>query len=327
VLQDRATRGQYPPGSVFKIVLAAAALEENVIGPLDTLFCPGQFRFGDRTFRCWQARGHGNVNLHRALVESCDVYFYQLGLKLGIERIAKYASAFGLGQPTGLVDQGEKSGVVPSPQWKKTALGTPWYSGETVSVAIGQGYTLVTPIQMAVLISAVANGGTIFRPLIVRRIEENNGTVLRTYLPEVRSRLPVSPENLEIIRRALRGVVHDERGTGFRAKIPGIVVAGKTGTAQVVRLKHRKDSKEQKEGPRLRRDHAWFVAFAPYEEPTIAVAVLAEHAGKGGSRYAPLAQQLIAYYLGIELKTNPKSARALPAPIHNDSPGRPVGTL
>ncbi len=299
ILQDRATRGQYPPGSVFKIVMAAAGLEENLIQPTDTLFCPGNFRFHDRIHRCWQAHGHGNVNLHRALVESCDVFFYQLGLKLGISRIARYASSFGLGKPTGIVKRGEKVGIVPSPGWKKKVLGQPWYTGETISVSIGQGYSLVTPIQIAVLTAAVANGGTLFRPILVRRIDESDGTVLETFTPEITGQLPVSPRNLKLIRNALRGVVHDPRGTGFRARLPGIKVAGKTGTAQVVRLKARKDSKEQQTRPRTLRDHAWFIAFAPFEEPSIAVVVLAEHAGQGGSRYAPLAKALIAHHLGI----------------------------
>jgi penicillin-binding protein 2 len=309
VLQDRATRGQYPPGSVFKIVMAAAGLEEKVIGPSDTVFCPGHFYFGKRIYRCWQAPGHGKVNLHRAISESCDVYFYQLGLKLGIDRIARYARAFGLGAPTGLVADGEKAGIVPSSAWKKRVLREKWYTGETVSVAIGQGFTLVTPIQMAVLISAVANDGEIFRPMLVRRIEESDGSVVRTFSPKSRGRLPVKPKNLKIIQKALRGVVHDKRGTGFRAKIKGIEVAWKTGTAQVVRLKERKDSKMQQEGPRLRRDHAWFVAYAPFDKPTIAVVVLAEHAGKGGSRYAPLAKGLISEYLGIQENPPPASAR------------------
>ena len=202
ILQDRATRGQYPPGSVFKIIMAAAGLEENLIQPTDTFFCPGNFKFRDRTYRCWQARGHGHVDLHRALVESCDVFFYELGLKLGISRIAQYASAFGLGKPTGIVEQGEKVGIVPSPGWKKKVLGQPWYPGETVSVSIGQGYSLVTPIQIAVLTAAVANGGTLFRPTLVRRIEESDGTVVETFAPEITGQLPVSPKNLKLIRNA-----------------------------------------------------------------------------------------------------------------------------
>ena len=327
IFQDRATRGQYPPGSVFKIVMAAAALEENVLGLSDTLFCSGEFSFGGRAYRCWQARGHGRINLHRALVESCDVFFYQLGLKLGIKRISRYASAFGLGRPTGILSRGEKAGVVPSPQWKKKTLGHPWYPGETVSVSIGQGYLLVTPIQMAVLISAVANGGTLYRPAIVRRIEHSDGTVTKTFRPEIRGRLPVSPRNLNIIRKALRGVVHSARGTGFRARIPGIEVAGKTGTAQVVRLRHRKDSKEQQQKPRVQRDHAWFVAFAPFEEPTIAVVVLAEHAGRGGSRYAPLARELIAHYLGLRDESLPRNVRASSPPANGESTSRAQGAL
>jgi penicillin-binding protein 2 len=214
-----------------------------------------------------------------------------------------------MGRPTGIVSRGEKGGVVASSAWKKKALGQRWYTGETVSVSIGQGYTLVTPMQMAVLIAAVANGGTLFRPNLVRRIEENDGTVRETFGPEIRGRLPVSPKNLKVVRTALRGVVQDARGTGFRARVPGIQVAGKTGTAQVVRLKHRKDSKEQRAGRREFRDHAWFVAFAPYEEPVIAVVVLAEHAGVGGSRYAPLARELIAHHLGIRMEKRPPGAQ------------------
>lgn len=324
IIQDRATRGQYPPGSVFKIIMAAAGLEENLIQPTDTFSCPGNFKFRDRTYRCWQARGHGHVDLHRALVESCDVFFYELGLKLGISRIAQYASAFGLGKPTGIVEQGEKVGIVPSPGWKKKVLGQPWYPGETVSVSIGQGYSLVTPIQIAVLTAAVANGGTLFRPTLVRRIEESDGTVVETFAPEITGQLPVSPKNLKLIRNALRGVVHEPRGTGFRARLPGIKVAGKTGTAQVVRLKARKDSKEQQTKPRFLRDHAWFIAFAPFDEPSIAVVVLAEHAGQGGSRYAPLAKAFIAHHLKIidpqpqaRIKVSSSSPRLHHAP-HNE---------
>ncbi len=300
ILLNRATRA-YPPGSVFKIVMAAAALEEGIMKVNDTIFCQGEIFYGDRTYRCWEARGHRNSNLHRALVESCDVYFYKIGLELGINQIAKYASAFGLGKPTGIVQFGEKVGIVPTPAWKKKAKKKPWYPGETVSVSIGQGFTTVTPIQIAVLTAAIANGGTLFQPLLVRRIEESNGTVLETFASRITGRLPLTPKNMKIIRNALRGVVHDSRGTGYLAKLPGIKIAGKTGTAQVARLKNRKDSKEQLAGLRKLRDHAWFIAFAPFDDPEIAVVVFAEHAGKGGSRFAPLAKALMAHHLKINI--------------------------
>lgn len=298
-LEDRATRGQYPPGSVFKIAVAAAALQEGAIKEDEELFCPGHLVFGGRTYRDWRPEGHGWVNIHQALVESCDVFFWKVGLRLGIDAIARHARAFGLGDSTGLRDQGEKEGIVPSPEWKLENIGEPWYPGETLSASIGQGYTVVTPIQMAVLISAIANEGTLYEPRLVLRVEEPDGRVIQTFGPKMRGRLPIQPQYIDMIRRGLRGVVNEERGTGSLARIQNIQVAGKTGTAQVIRLRKRHDQKEQETRPRELRDHGWFVAFAPYENATIAVVVLGEHGGLAGGRYAPLAREVIAHHLNM----------------------------
>lgn len=292
-LQNRAITGQYPPGSVYKIVMAAAGLEEEIVQPNTSIFCGGQFPFGNRIFNDWKPGGHGVVNLYSALVESCDVYFYRLGSKLGVDTIAHYAREFGLGVKTGIDLAPERPGLVPSTAWKKQEKNEPWYPGETISVSIGQGYNLVTPLQLASLISAVANGGTLWRPQLVHRIETPTGKVLREFAPQARSRLSLRPHTLQTIRKALYGVVHDPKGTGKKAYIENFGVAGKTGTVQVVGVR------KTKELPERYRDHGWFVAFAPFDNPQIALAILAEHGGKGGSNYAALAKKIIEKYFNL----------------------------
>ena len=291
-LQNRALAGQYPSGSIHKAFVAAAALQAGVITPGTRVYCPGHFTLGRRTYRCWKRGGHGEVDLHEALVKSCDVYFYRAGLALGIDRTAEYLRAFGLGTPTGIVVGDESSGLVPTEAWKERRFGEPWVLGETVSAAIGQGFNLVTPIQLAVAYGALANGGAVMRPRIVLELRERDGSVTQQ-APEVVGRLPIDPDHLERVRRALWAVVNDPQGTGRRAQVPGLDVAGKTGTAQVVRLERVEDFGDQ-EIPRKYRDHAWFAAFAPIEHPEIVVAVLVEHGGGGGSVAAPLAQRVLA---------------------------------
>jgi penicillin-binding protein 2 len=296
-LNNRALQGQYPPGSIFKIVTALAALEEGVVSPQKTQFCPGSYVYGSRTFRDWKAGGHGTMNLRQAIIESCDVYFYHVGQELGVDRIARYARAFGLGQATGFALDGEKNGLIPSTQWKRRAREQPWYAGETLSVAIGQGYTLFTPLQAANMIAAVANGGTLYKPYIVLRQENADGTILHETVPEVLHQLPLKPQHLAIVRQGLWGVVNDPKGTGKKAHHEHIAIAGKTGTAQVVRLEQSGPRQRQEQIPERYRDHAWFVAFAPFEAPTIAVVVMIEHAGKGGGQFAEYAKALIHAYL------------------------------
>jgi penicillin-binding protein 2 len=234
-----------------------------------------------------------------ALVQSCDVFFYQVGEKLGVDRLAKYAKTCGLGLPTGIDLDREAKGLVPTSGWKLSRLGVPWQGGETLSVAIGQGFDLVTPIQMLSLISAVANGGIRYKPLVVGRIESSDGSLVKKEVPVPLGRLSASEKTLQIIRRSLIDAVNKPTGTGWIARIPGVDVAGKTGTAQVVSMAEDDDNKEKSvESTRLRhRDHAWFIAFAPAEKPRIAVAVLIEHGGHGSRAAGPIAREMIKTYL------------------------------
>jgi penicillin-binding protein 2 len=295
-LLNRAIQGQYPPGSVFKLVVAAAGLEQGIITEESRFNCRGYFKFGRKKFRCWRMWGHGNIALEQAIVQSCDVYFYNLGKELGIDRIAETAHKFGLGLPTGIRLLSEKPGLIPTTSWKKKNLKSPWIPGETIPCAIGQGYVLVTPIQAVLIPCIIANGGRLFRPQVVKRIEDLEGKVIEEFLPEEYANNIISEDVRELLARAMTGVVNDKRGTAYwTARSGKLTIAGKTGTAQVVRLETKED-KNKEEIPRELRDHAWFVAFAPAEEPEVAVAVLVEHGGQGSTGAAPLAKSLLERY-------------------------------
>ncbi len=298
-LENRATRGQYPPGSIFKIVMAFATLSEGVMGPEDQVFCNGTFPFGGRVFQDWKAGGHGHMNLVQSLAQSCDVYYYTVGNKLGISRIARYARMFGLGSPTQF-DSREKGGLVPSDAWKRRRFKEKWYPGETISVSIGQSFILITPLQAANLIAAVANRGTLWKPYIVRRALTVDGKTIFRHKPTPLRRIPLKPEVFALVRKGLWEVVNGVRGTARKARIPGVWVAAKTGTAQTVRLELTGRKVKPENLPRKYRDHSWFIAFAPFEKPRIALAILGEHAGRPGSFFAPIARQLIAFHLGKE---------------------------
>jgi len=294
-LQNRAVNGQYPPASTYKLVTAYAALSEKVVEPESTIFCPGYFRLGKRNYRCWKKRGHGKMNLHDALVQSCDVYFYTLGHRLGIDNLAKYANRLGLGELTGIELQGEKPGLVPSRQWKKRFKNEPWFPGETISASIGQGYNLVTPLQSVRMISTIANGGILIRPYLVKKIEDSDGKLIQEFFPVVNRNIGIDSEVLKHLKEGLRGVVHEAHGTGHRARLKNVTVSGKTGTAQVVGMKAGEIDPEE-EIPYSFRDHAWFVAFAPYEKPEVAVSVIIEHGGHGGTTAAPIARKILETY-------------------------------
>ncbi len=289
-LLNRAIKGQYPPGSTFKIVMAVAGLEENVITPKTYIHCSGSLSSGKHVFHCWRKKGHGSVDLHRALVASCDVYFYTVGRRLGIERIAKWSRRFGLGAPTGIKLGKEMPGLVASAAWKLARFRDHWREGDTLSVAIGQGYNLMTPLQVAQMAAAVANGGTVFEPQLVEKVESPAGEILHSFKPIVKSRLRAQPGHLALVRKALAAVVSS--GTGRRAYLPHRKVAGKTGTSQVVSLE------KEKSGKKIRKfqNHAWFVAYAPADNPQLAVSVIVEHGGQGGQVAAPLARRVLAAY-------------------------------
>ena len=294
-LTNRATQGQYPPGSTFKIVVGTAALEERVVGLGKSVCCGGGLFFGGHFFRCWRKQGHGCLGFHRGLVESCDVFFYETGSRLGVDRIADYSRRYGLGGLTGLGLGSEEPGLIPDSNWKKRRFGEKWYPGETLSVAIGQGYVLATPLQMASLMGTVASSGIRYRPFVVKRIE-GPGASVTEFKPEVAGKLNVSKSTLSSLQAALRDVVQGEHGTGQRARIDGVEVAGKTGTAQAAGAGVAQGGEQG--AARRFRDHAWFVAYAPADMPTIAVAALVENAGQhGGTVAAPMARAVMERYL------------------------------
>jgi penicillin-binding protein 2 len=311
-MENRSISGQYPPGSTYKTVVAAAALEEGLITPETTFYCNGTFELGDRVFRCWQEKGHGNANLHRAIVESCDVYFYNLGKMLGVDRIAVYARAFGLGAPLGIDLPREKSGLIPTKQWKLSRLRQSWQMGETISIAIGQGYNLVTPLQLANAYAVLANGGVLYRPRLVKQLESSDGHVVKVFEPEKQGVLPVSPRNIQIINQALWGVVNEKGGTGYILKRKEQDVCGKTGTSQVIGLPQDAKARKAKRVSADFRDHALFVCFAPYRNPEIVVAVILENAGHGGAMAAPVARKVIETYFARKQlpKTQPGAQEA-----------------
>lgn len=290
-LKNRAVTGQYPPGSTYKPFVAVAALEEGVINENSRFFCNGAFQLGTRAYRCWQKQGHGWVDLHRAIVASCDVYFYNLGKILGVDRIAKYAFACGLGKATGIDLPWEKPGLIPTSKWKLEKKKEPWHVGESIPIAIGQGYDLVTPLQLAVAYGALANGGNVYRPHLVKQIEGLGGRPITVFTPELKQRATLSPTTLAIVNKGLWGVVNEGGGTGYAARRPAQDVAGKTGTAQVISQPERGRFLQARY-----RDHALFVCFAPFDHPEIVVAVILENAGHGGAVAAPLAKRVIDAY-------------------------------
>lgn len=294
-LNNRATQGQYPPGSTFKVPMAVAALESNTMSPSSSVLCTGGYQFGKRVYHDWKATGHGYVDLHKALVHSCDVYFYTVGQRMGIDTMAEYAKEFGLGRETGVELPSERMGIVPSTAWKQKAKNEPWLPGETISAAIGQGYVTVTPLQMASMIGTVANNGVSFRPRLVQAIMDRTTGNLQELPAVARGKAHAKPETFRLVKEALADVVTE--GTATRAKSSIVTIGGKTGTAQTASLG--KEKRAEKDIPKKLRDHAWFVAFAPVDNPKIAVAVLAEHMGHGGSAAAPLAKEVIETYMKL----------------------------
>ena len=297
-MNNRAIQGTYPPGSTFKPFMALGALETGKRTPGQAIADPGFYVFGGHRFRDDKPGGHGYVDMYKSIVVSCDTYYYQLATDMGIDAIARFMGSFGLGQPTGIDIKGEKSGVLPSPEWKKKRFRKPetqkWYAGETVSIGIGQGYNSYTPIQLASAVATLANDGVMFKPHVVKYVEDAVSGRRRPIEPTPLKTLPWAQKNIDEIKRGMVGV--NTEGTGARAFAnAGYVAAGKTGTAQVFNLKGAKyDEHGTKEHL---RDHALYVAFAPADKPRIALAVIVENGGFGAQSAAPIARQVFDYYL------------------------------
>jgi len=294
-LSNRATQQHFPPGSTFKPFTGLAALGLDDFTPTSREVCTGAMRFGDHVFRCWRGGGHGAIELHRAVVQSCDVYFYRAGIRAGMDRLAQMAWSFGFGSPTGFEACQEVPGIMPDRAWYEKNTRTGFLPGFVVSDAIGQGDVNVTPLQLVLAYAAIANGGLLWRPQVVLRAERAAGGLVRAFSPELRRRVAAPPEHLALMAEALAGVVNEPGGTAYwrRPQKVSFRVAGKTGTAQVVK----QGADRGRSLPYEFQDHAWFVGWAPAEAPLIAVVVLNEHAGHGGSAAAPLVMELLTYYL------------------------------
>jgi penicillin-binding protein 2 len=303
-LQNRSLQGVYPPGSTIKPFLAIGGLSEGLIDAHTTVYCNGSVVLYGHRFHCWRRGGHGFVDLESALAESCDVYFYLLGQKLGIQGIAKWLRLFGFGDKTGLDPPFESAGLIGTPQWSREVRKTPWYPGEAVSVSIGQGPLLVTVVQLARAFAALANGGHLVRPHLVPEGHDSPPP------------LTIDPESLRLVNAALAEVVHGPRGTARR--LSGLPIAGKTGTAQVARLQEGVGADEL--ASHLRH-HAWFVGWAPLDSPEIVVAAIVEHGGDGSRSAAPVVGHVVDTYLGLNRDeslpagTDASAVRAPPEPV------------
>ncbi len=288
-LLNRSTQGTYPPGSTLKIVSAFALLREKATKPNSSVHCPGYHTINGRRFNCWEKEGHGYMNLRDAIVESCDVYFYKLSQKLGVDKFHMYMKKFGFGEKTG-VELPEKRGLNPSRTWKRKHLRKDWYPGETALLYIGQGYINVTPLQINVMTSAIANGGVLVRPTI-RKIE---GEIPQETNETVQS---LEKEYVTFLKKALYEAVNGHKATGIPARSSQTSISGKTGTAQVASLQVQKESKQKQF-----RDHAWFTSYAPSDSPEISVTVLIENGGSGSSQAAPRAKKIIETYFKLRKK-------------------------
>ena len=291
-LYNRAIQSVYPPGSTFKIIVALAGLDSGIIDPNEKVSCKGFLMSGRHSFRCWKKGGHGAISLHQAIVESCDVYFYTMGERIGIDRIAEYARKLGYGNLTGIALPDEKPGLIPTTDWKLKRTGEPWYPGDSYINSIGQGFVLVSPIQACQLMSAVANGGHFYRPVLLKQTRDRETGAVKVFSSDLIRKITLDPQALQQVRDALAGVVAEPGGTGHGGATPLATVAGKTGTAQVIT--------QRVPGTKLSdatKDHGWFVAYAPVDNPKIAVAVVVEHGGHGGSTAAPIAKKVIEEYL------------------------------
>jgi len=307
---NRVMNENYHPGSTFKTIISFVGLENGVINPESSVFCGGSYTMGNHRWRCDKPQGHGSLDLRHALAQSCDVYYYSVGDRAGLDAVADMARRFGYGQPTGLDLGREIPGIIPDSKTITPESGSA--RAHAINAAIGQGEINVTPLQQVVAYAAVANGGDILLPQIVRRIEAPDGKVIRDFEPQVVRKLGLRETSLEAVRGALFAVVNEPGGTGWRSRLQDVEMAGKTGTAQVMKL-----GQKQKLDPTTQayfsRDHAWFVAFAPANDPEIVVVVLNEHGGWGAEAAAPAAAKIVSAYFKMK-REDAAPAPVLPAP-------------
>lgn len=321
-LRNKVVQDHLAPGSTFKAIVALAALNEKVITPQTTFFCPGYMKFGRKLYHCHLERGHGTVNVVQALERSCNIFFYNMGIRLGIDKIAKYARTLGLGSKTGILIPNEVGGLIPTSEWKQKVYGEEWQPGENLSNAIGQGFILATPIQLAMAYSGIANLGPVYQPHVLRRLVDINGNLVKEILPELKfdpsadtSELKIDKKVYEIVRQGLYRVVNGDHGTAMRARIPGIDIAGKTGTTQLFSLSQDQVYVKCANRPLHQRHHGWFVGFAPANDPKIVIAVLAEHSCSGSGGAAPVAREVMMSYFQKYHPNMIKTKTAIPAVI------------
>jgi penicillin-binding protein 2 len=301
-LIDKTMYETYFPGSTFKVITALAALEDAVVDPMQRVECMGSLKIGRQKFRC--NKRHEWVDLYDSIVQSCNVYFWELAEEVGIERITRYAEAFGFADRTGIGVNSEARGFLATREWYIQHYGA-FRIGYTLNTAIGQGNTRVTVLQLALANAAIANGGTLYVPQVVQNVKAPDGSLSETFEPRIKRDVGVSPQHLDLMRRALRDVVQEESGTAFRARNKdGVAISGKTGTAQVVSRKGR--SEESSSAWYLDRSHGWFAGFAPSDDPQVAFAVLVEHGGSGGASAAPIATMVMQQYLSEPEPTEPE---------------------
>ena len=286
-LTNRSIQGLYSPGSTFKMVVALAGLKHKVVNPSTTQFCEGKIEFGDRLYHCWKEKGHGSMNIENAIKESCDVFFYELSKKIGIDRIAQMAKEFGLGEKYQIGFENEKQGIVPSKKWKKEKLKESWYAGETLITGIGQGYLLATPLQLAVMTARIASNGKKIEPTVLKRKEKKEFDKISNI-----------NSHFDLINRALFKVVNEQKGTANRSKSVEYSFSGKTGTSQVKKItieERESDDYKKKDIDWKNKDHALFVGYTPSENPRYAISVVIEHGGSGSSTAAPIAKRMFDY--------------------------------
>ncbi len=297
-LRDRTLQDHYPPGSTFKVVTAIAALEEGLIDENTTFHCSGSMRFGNRPYHCHKRQGHGEVNVVSAITQSCDIFFWRVIQKFKtIDDLAKWAVHLGLGSKTGINLAREVPGLIPTEAWKQKRFNQPWHPGDSLPVAIGQGYVLTTTLQLANLYASIANGGTQYRPYLVKEIESNDGQVLQAFKPDVVDQTRLQQRSYDLVKKGLWGVVNSPNGTTYSKRLPGMDFVGKTGTAQVIRLSADRIYGKCQNMRFRDRHHGLFAGYAPVNDPKIAVAVIVEHGCSGSGAAAPIAREVVKTYL------------------------------